>query len=94
MNLKIGKKKKPISHYDLCFLPILIANRDYQQTKHQLNALQKRVKEEEVAFKQLSESKQMLVDELEALTQQLFEEANQLVATEAREKVTFQIVVC
>jgi hypothetical protein len=35
---------------------------------------------------QLAESKKMLVDEIETLTQSLFEEANALVSTEARER--------
>jgi hypothetical protein len=52
----------------------------------ELDVLRARLREEESAFAQLEASKATLVNELETLTQSLFEEANLLVSTEARER--------
>jgi hypothetical protein len=57
-----------------------------EQAQLELDVLRARLSEEETAFQQLAESKKMLVEELETLTQSLFEEANALVSTEARER--------
>lgn len=59
-----------------------------ERTLLELDALRTRLQEEEHAFAQLEASKATLVNELETLTQSLFEEANLLVSTEARERAS------
>jgi hypothetical protein len=59
-----------------------------EQNLLELDAMRSRLLEEEHAFAQLEASKATLVNELETLTQSLFEEANLLVSTEARERAS------